>query len=97
MLVLKSDCFRPDDQTKKLLVQNLEKGQLVRARFVVLPYTVQKELTAVWLRINGLELDRKMIERAVLSIKTALPGKQINLNSKASLLINKKTVTLILE
>lgn len=86
-----------DDQTKKLLVQNLEKGQLVRARFVVLPYTVQKELTAVWLRINGLELDRKMIERAVLSIKTALPGKQINLNSKASLLINKKTVTLILE
>jgi tRNA(Ile)-lysidine synthase len=86
-----------DDQTKKLLVQTLEKGQLVRARFVVLPYVVQKELVAVWLRINGLEIDRKMIERAVLSIKTALPDKQINLNSKASLLINKKTITLILE
>lgn len=86
-----------DDQTKKLLVQTLIKGMLVRARFVVLPYAVQKELVAVWLRINGLELDRKMVERAVLSIKTALPDKQINLNSKASLLIDKKTISLILE
>lgn len=86
-----------DDQTKKLLVQTLEKGHLVRSRFVVLPYIVQKELIAVWLKINGLELDRKMIERSVLSIKTALPNKQINLNSKASLLVGKKTITLKLK
>ncbi len=86
-----------DDQTKKLVVQSLEKSQLVRSRFVVLPYIVQRELMAVWLKINGLELDRKMVERAVLSVKTALPDKQINLNLKASLLIDKKTIALILE
>ena len=84
-----------DDQSKKLLVQTLEKGLLVRSRFVVLPYILQRELMAVWLKINGLELDRKMIERAVLSVKTALPDRQINLNSKASLLINKKTIALL--
>ena len=86
-----------DDQTKKLLVQTLEKGELVRLRFVVLPYTVQRELIAVWLKINGVELDRKMVERAVISIKTALPNKQINLNSKGTLLIGKKNIALILK
>jgi len=86
-----------DDQTKKMLVQTLEKGKLVRSRFVVLPYILQRELMAVWLKMNGLELDRKMIERAVLSIKTALPNKQISLNSKGSLSIGKKSITLILE
>ena len=87
-------CAEIDDQAKKLLVQTLEKGELVRSRFVVLPYLLQKELIAVWLRLNGVELDRKMIERAVLSAKTLSPNKTVELTSKVTLRTTKNTIVL---
>lgn len=83
-----------DDSTKKLLVQTLIKGELVRARFVVLPYIIQKELMAVWLRLNNVEIDKLMIKRAVISAKTMKPNKKLELSKDATLLIGKRTIVL---
>ncbi len=83
-----------DSLTKKLLVQTLERGELVRARFVILPYCVQKELMASWLRISGVEIDKIMIEKAVLAAKTLRIGKHIELSKNIKLLSDKTTLVL---
>ena len=79
---------------KKLLVQSMHKGELVRSRFVILPYVVQCELMVVWLRLNGIKFDKNLIEKAVLASKTLSPGKKLELSSSAYLLMAKTTIVL---
>ncbi len=86
-----------DDLTKKMLVQTMKKEELVRSRFVILPYVVQKELMATMLRMRGIVIDRKMVERSVIAVKTLQPGKHIELTKDAKLLSGKKSVKLNLE
>ncbi len=83
-----------DDLTKKLLVQSLRKGKLVRSQFVVLPYKVQCELMAMWLRLNNIQIERSMIERAVTAAKVLRPGKQLELSKKCQLLSEKHTIVM---
>lgn len=80
--------------TKKLLVQTMYKGELVRSRFVILPYKVQLELVAVWFRLENVEIDKKLVERSVLSIKTFFPDKKFEISKSAYLLMTKKTIIL---
>jgi len=86
--------YEIDSLTKKILVQSTKKGDLLRAKFVVLPHNVQKELMATMLRMRGIEIDRKMVERSVIAVKTLLPGKHIELTKGAKLLSGKKSVKL---
>lgn len=79
---------------KKLLEQSMHKGELVRSRFVILPYVVQCELMVVWLRLNGIKFDKNLIEKAVLASKTLSPGKKLELSSSAYLLMAKTTIVL---
>ena len=83
-----------DDLCKKLLVQTLYKGELVRARFVILPYTVQKELIAQWLRLSGVAYDRNVIEKTVRAIKVFAVGKQFAISKDVFIVCGKKTIVL---
>jgi tRNA(Ile)-lysidine synthase len=83
-----------DDLTKKLLIQIMKKNEIVRQRFVNLPYKVQCELIATLLRINGVEIDLKTIKRVVLAVKTLQPKKHIEINKNFKLFSNKTSVEL---
>ena len=83
-----------DDLARKLLVQSVVKSELIRSRFVILPYAVQLEVMACWLRLSGIELDKKLVQRAVLATKIAVPGKIVNLNKKYSIEAKKSSVIL---
>lgn len=52
-----------------------------RARFVLLPYSVQKEVMRAWLDKNTIPYDRKKIEQACIAAKTLPIGKKISLTS----------------
>lgn len=56
----------------------LTRGSVInRAIFIELPYSVQAELTAYWLRELGLkQFDKQLINRIVLAIKTASAATQ---------------------
>lgn len=83
-----------DDLLKKMLVQTLEKGQLVRSLFVILPYIVQKELVAYWFRLSGVRFDRRTVEQATRACKVYAPGKTFVINDTAALECRKTTIVL---
>ncbi len=87
-------CSELDLLCKRMLVQAVEKKALVRVRFVVLPYVVQKELIVCWFRMYGVSFDKNLIEHAVLAIKTLKAGKIFQLNSKTTLIMTKNTIIL---
>jgi tRNA(Ile)-lysidine synthase len=86
-----------EDLSKKMLVQTLQKQALVRSDFVVLPYIVQLEIMATWLRVNRVEYDQKTIANAVNAAKTMLPNKHIELAGGATLHAHKKIIVLNVE
>lgn len=64
-------------QLDELLLAQVGKN-LARAWFTNLPHAVAKEVLAAWLRHQGLrEFDKPALERAVVGVKTARPGKRI--------------------
>ena len=74
-----------------------EKGAVKRSRFVVLSYIVQKELMATLLRLNGVEIDKHMVERAVVAVKTLAVGKHIELKKNVQLHSEKQRILLNVE
>jgi tRNA(Ile)-lysidine synthase len=83
-----------DELTKKLLVSCMKKGELVRARFVVLPLVVQYELIAMWLRLSNITFDAQTIDRLTLAVKASLPAKKIDIDKNAKFEIGKQTISL---
>ncbi len=83
-----------NELTKKLLVNSMRKGELVRARFVVLPFSVQKEVVAMWLRLHDIPFDAATIDRLTLAAKTLAAGKQVDITKTARLDIGKETISL---
>jgi len=83
-----------DNLAKKTLVQTMKKKELVRARFVVLPLVVQKEVVYLWLRLSNVAVDRTMIDRLVLAIKTMQPNKKVDVVGGAVMYIKEKTIVL---
>ena len=58
-------------------------NMLHRPSFVALPYGVQREVVRAWMLSLGTEnIDRKMLERIVISIKTMRIGKKTDLNNE---------------
>lgn len=68
-----------DILTRHLLVSITNKQGILRVKFVVLPYLVQKEIMATWLRLHAVTISREMVERATLAAKTLRPYKHIEL------------------
>ena len=83
-----------DNLAKKTLVQTMKKKELVKARFVVLPLVVQKEVVYLWLRLSNVAVDRTMIDRLVLAIKTMQPNKKVDVVGGAVMYIKEKTIVL---
>lgn len=83
-----------DSLTKKLLVRVSKKSEIYRPLFVVLPYKVQREVIASALRLKGVEIDRKMVEKAVVTVKTLHVGKQVELKKNVTLCSHKESVLL---
>ena len=83
-----------DDLTKKLLVQTMTKGELVRSRFVILPVIVQKELVACWLRLLGVQYTKLIVTRATLGAKVLKPGKHLELSKNVKLYSYKKSIVI---
>ena len=86
-----------DTLTSRLLVSSMHKKQLMRSRFVILPYRVQKELIACWLRLFGITFDAVVLEQAVLACKVLRAGKKCVLTKNAHLLMQKNSIVLIVE
>lgn len=68
-----------DDQ----LQSNIDDNRLDRQWFKMLSDDVAREVMAAWLRaVNGVVIDRKMVERAVQAVQALDSGKQIDINGQ---------------
>lgn len=94
------DSYSKSRQGNKLIDGLLDKfidsdrRTLNKYQLVMLPHKVGLELIAHWLRVNGVAIDKKMIERVLNSAKTSRPGVRIDLNSDRYVLVQKKNVDL---
>lgn len=69
--------------------------QLDRARFILLPHDVSREVMAAWLRQNDVrEFDRKSLERVVHAGKTYEIGKRINISKGTDIVVEKNNLAL---
>lgn len=83
-----------DSLSAKFLVQLSDGGAVVRARFVPLPFVVQKQIMAYYLRAAGVLINADMVERATVAVKTLLPGKHIELQKNVALHSRQNSVFL---
>jgi tRNA(Ile)-lysidine synthase len=69
------------DEAVQAQMKEMAKGQgLDRRKFLALPYSVACEIMTAWLRQNGVQdIDRRLIDQLVVSVKTLPPGKKISL------------------
>jgi tRNA(Ile)-lysidine synthetase-like protein len=84
-----------DTLSKKLVVNCMRKGELVRARFVILPLIVQHEFVATWLRLHNITFDELTIRRLTVALKTGRIGSRVDINSGSYLSLQKETIVLI--
>lgn len=88
-----------NEQIDKLLDEDLEKqpakDELDRGWYLQLPFSVAKEMMAMWLRRNGIaHFDRTLIEQLVISAKTAAPGKLADVDKTHNLEFEKEKIRL---
>jgi len=83
-----------DSLSKKFLVQVMRRGEIKRSSFITLPYIVQKEIIATSLRLENVEINKEMVERAVIAIKTLATGKHVELKKHVTLYSRPETVLL---
>ncbi len=70
-------------------------SKLNRQRFIALPMEVAQELLTFWLKKAGIEVDRKLVERLAIAIKTAMPNTAHDVKGKTRLLVKERYATLI--
>jgi len=88
-----------NDEIDELLDKDLEaqpaKDELNRTWYLQLPFAVAGEMMAAWLRRNGItHFDRHMIERLVVSAKTAAPGKLADIDADFVVHFTKERIQL---
>lgn len=86
------------DQEIATLSQNIIKDNCIdRSNYIGLPIEVANEVMMRFLRSNGLgQFDKHGIGRLTVSVRTAKPGSNIDINSSASLNITKSEAQLVL-
>lgn len=71
-------------------------NQIDRQWFIHLPHEVCKEVLHTWLRRHGVKnMSKRTIERLLVSMKTARPGSQIDIDKGHTLSIDKHDLALI--
>lgn len=69
---------------------------IIRARFVVLPYSVQSELIHyLFIQHNLPDVSRSMVERSVMAVKTAGIGKRVDLAAGYYIKVSKSVVEIL--
>lgn len=73
-----------------------DNGEIVRSRFVTLPFSVACECTKLWLHTEGVNtVDKRLIMRCAIAIKTLQIGKRIDCSSGRFLVSQKTTVKIM--
>lgn len=88
-----------NEQIDHLLEEDLAKqpasNELDRGWYLQLPFSVAKEMMAMWLRRNGIaHFDRTLIEHLVISAKIAAPGKLADVDKNHNLQFDKEKIRL---
>jgi tRNA(Ile)-lysidine synthase len=79
-----------DSVINDLISQHSKSKNLNRQWFVSLPYIVSKEILARWLALNKVSnINQKRLEQLVTNLKTATPGKLLDVNKSKVLAVNK--------
>jgi tRNA(Ile)-lysidine synthetase-like protein len=72
------------------------KNILYRPGFVVLPYSLQREIIRSWLVRSGIkDIDRELIERCTMACKTLPIGKKIDVGNALWLISDKQNLALV--
>lgn len=79
------------------LHQYIQSGELDRRWFIMLPHAVSAEVMAAWLRYNSAAFDRRGIDRLVVFGKTAMSGKQADVDKNSKLHAGKEHITLVVK
>lgn len=84
------------DEAVAAQLRELETGEgLDRQKFIALPYSVAAEVMVAWLRQQGVkDVDSKLIDVLVVSVKTLPPGKRISVGKNVFLNLRPTTMTL---
>ena len=84
-----------DEQIIHMLHVQPHTHQIDRKWFAHLPHAVAREVVHAWLRIRGVnEVDRQMVERAVVAIKAGRQGQRYSLDKSHVLSIGKTVAEL---
>jgi tRNA(Ile)-lysidine synthetase-like protein len=93
LLKLSQDSSLSDKSIDQILAKlQINKNLLNRKIFAGFDHKSAKEVLASLLRANDIELNRKLIEEAVIFCKTAKKGKMFSLNKTASLIITGENI-----
>jgi tRNA(Ile)-lysidine synthase TilS/MesJ len=72
-------------------------NELDRHWLIMLPHAVAREVLAAWLRARGIrDFDKKALERIVVAAKTFAPGKQIDVNARHVINVEKTRLVITL-
>lgn len=84
-----------DAHTVNLLHTQPAVNSIKRVWFVHLPHDIAREVIYTWLRQNNIgDIDRGLIERTVIVIKTSQPGKKLIINKSYEIQITKDFATI---
>lgn len=79
-----------DSIIDNLINRYIKSKNLNRQWFVALPFVVSKEILARWLSLNNVSnINRKRLEQLAANLKTATPGKQLDVNKNEVIAVNK--------
>jgi tRNA(Ile)-lysidine synthetase-like protein len=84
-----------DEQLTHMLHTQPKANALQRHDLLMLPHAVSQELIAHWLRVNHIRgFDKKFIDKIVVKLKTARPGKRLDIDGTHAFVIGEKSVYL---
>ena len=79
-----------DSIIDNLINRYIKSKNLNRQWFVALPFVVSKEILARWLSSNNVSnINRKRLEQLAANLKTATPGKLLDVNKNEVIVVNK--------
>lgn len=67
-------------------------GSIKRSEFIKMPHAVALEYISAWLKQLKLKIDKKTLNRLVISLKTARPGSDIDINKNHVFKIESKLI-----
>ncbi len=85
---------RIDQKLVHFLHTQPKRQHIDRHWFIMLPHDVALELMAAWLRLNGCQFDRKLLDRLVTGAKTLPAGKKMDVDRAHFIEVKAKELAL---